>query len=751
MNRARFPVGRYWSNAPSKYGGGGGSYFPPPPCSYSCTSERDTKPVLGLSPLHLDSTNLDRCVPVRRMDCCCAIRPAKWKWTSSPIWSGGIFQDYQYEWSFSSFVRQAVDERLWSGGSEALHSRLNFHTLVVVTVRDTVFAQGENPMNFPRYGIIMVSLLLGGQVVASAQVYVSKSGDNTVGTSWATALFSLADAVAQADSTGQDVWIDGDTFTILSTVSVPSDVNIYGGFPTTGDPGFGDRDTETYETILDGATVAAPILEYSGSSNVIIDGISFINASGGAGGAIRVVSSSDVDINDCAFRNNEAGQFGGGIYIDTAHADITDCEFEDNVANEASALMLFRGSADVIGCAFRRNTGSSQGGAILAFEDPLFVDQCVFEENEGTRGGAIAAREGADVVILNSLFRGNISSNHGAGVNFEFQVGILIANCTFVDNTAGTRGGGLFFHSSDGAVVNSIFVNNDNHAIYENENSLTPTILNNMFFDNPDGAYFDEGSVSIESAEGPDGLNTLVAHASGNVDADPVFTHPAGGDYHLRLASPAIDTGSTTNAPAMDFDEETRPVDIASIGANGVGVAFDIGFDEYLDTDSDGMPDYWEILHGLNPNSAVGIDGASGDLDVDDLTNFDEYNTYNTDPDNTDSDGDGLDDGDEVNTYSTDPTNTDTDADGVTDGEEVNTLGTNPNDASDHVWVDGTAGSGGDGTLLNPVTTIMEGLGAANVSGAFLHVLSDSYPENLTINAQIRILAEGGSVTIGTP
>jgi hypothetical protein len=61
-----------------------------------------------------------------------------------------------------------------------------------------------------------------------------------------------------------------------------------------------------------------------------------------------------------------------------------------------------------------------------------------------------------------------------------------------------------------------------------------------------------------------------------------------------------------------------------------------------VDWDGDGMPDDWEIAHGLNP---LVKDGGL-DYDGDGLTNLEEYER-NTDPLNSDTNGDGVPDGEE--------------------------------------------------------------------------------------------------------
>lgn len=110
------------------------------------------------------------------------------------------------------------------------------------------------------------------------------------------------------------------------------------------------------------------------------------------------------------------------------------------------------------------------------------------------------------------------------------------------------------------------------------------------------------------------------------------------------------------------------------------------------DTDMDGMPDSYEIAtDGLDEM----VDDGGGDLDVDLVTNLDEY-LNRTDPNEEDTDADGLFDNIESNTGTfvdandtgTDPLNPDTDGDGLMDSVEDNggvfvsaqMTGTNPLD-----------------------------------------------------------------------
>jgi len=102
------------------------------------------------------------------------------------------------------------------------------------------------------------------------------------------------------------------------------------------------------------------------------------------------------------------------------------------------------------------------------------------------------------------------------------------------------------------------------------------------------------------------------------------------------------------------------------------------------DGDGDGLPDWWELANGLDPQSSSGSDGANADADGDGLDTMHEYmagtrpNAADTDLDGVDdyhedSDGDGLANGDEQDLVHTHPGDPDTDDDGWSDMEEIDT------------------------------------------------------------------------------
>lgn len=137
------------------------------------------------------------------------------------------------------------------------------------------------------------------------------------------------------------------------------------------------------------------------------------------------------------------------------------------------------------------------------------------------------------------------------------------------------------------------------------------------------------------------------------------------------------------------------------------------------DSDGDGMPDWWEVIYSLDPNSATGVNGADGDPDSDGLSNLYEY-LGDTDPRKADTDGDavldldedidgdGLSNREELYTYGTDPVSSDTDDDGIDDATEL-ACGVDPLDPTSP-YLRRTLINDGTGFLSIPKNPVINGV-----------------------------------------
>lgn len=196
--------------------------------------------------------------------------------------------------------------------------------------------------------------------------------------------------------------------------------------------------------------------------------------------------------------------------------------------------------------------------------------------------------------------------------------------------------------------------------------------------------------------------NVVVADANGEVKiyVDGIL------DLTTSYPKTGLSTNTTTfggikrDGPCCGFSGNLDDIGIWDTALNFVQIAaIQQGvnptlIDESVDSDNDGLPDYWELVYGLDPADDGSVDinnGPDGNTDGDSLSQLQEYqilsnpndedsddDTVNddiesadgSDPNLVDSDSDGLDDGEEKAAGSS-PTLNDTDADGLRDAFEV--------------------------------------------------------------------------------
>lgn len=333
--------------------------------------------------------------------------------------------------------------------------------------------------------------------------------------------------------------------------------------------------------------------------------------------------------------------------------------------------------------------------------------------------------------IVNCIISGHIISQGGA---IQINKGKLtVAHCTLSNNSASSQG-------------RAVYLSNYCHL----------DVINSIVW-NPLGTapqqIYTAGTASVSV------LNSIVFGGErGGIDSDPKLDRYFG----LMAGSPAIGAGVSISTAAVDMHGESRPSGIPDIGA-----------DQYLDSDSDTLPDWWELHYFGDLTHAADDDSdlPQGDLltnDYEYLLGFDPTNPdtsgsgrgdliealsmfrdswypsgWNEDPDN-----DGLITGLEI-AYGFDPFNADTtgtgildslvfnlgfdpnaddwDGDGLTNQQEI-LMGTNPfvadtdgdgvDDGEDAFPLDPTrwespGGNGGDTTP--PVITLIEPIDAVLV------------------------------------
>jgi len=330
---------------------------------------------------------------------------------------------------------------------------------------------------------------------------------------------------------------------------------------------------------------AITVTSSDGAASTILDG----------GGVKSVVTfnsaeSSGSVLNGFTVRNGSGVLIsGGGVEISGASPTITNNLITGNRASQGMGIRVNGGSPLIQGNTITANLqgpSSATGGGISVAgnntqsANPKILNNVITNHTVGGSGGGIAVSYFSSPLIENNYIAGNSAYVGGGGIWITSYQSVIVRQNIIVNNSSGSQdpGSGLYVVGSTSGQPQVI-----NNTLYGNFSSDGASSL---YLDAGPGSIFSNNIVFATSGNGITCANTYnkipgtissnlsystagqswagscsaSAGVSGNLDADPLFTNPASGDFHLQPGSPAIDAGDITvqSLPTQDYSGAPR-------------------------------------------------------------------------------------------------------------------------------------------------------------------------------------------------
>ena len=371
------------------------------------------------------------------------------------------------------------------------------------------------------------------------------------------ALYSDIQSAVNAAQNGDEIRIVQGTYTSNNPPDLSeSMVYIYGktlsligGFPFVGST---KNDPELYPTVIDNEYVVnRRCISINGAyaiNNVYLYGLTFTRGGGPPGTTPQFIAGgvynfdSNLKMEKCKFTFNHADGGSPAFAADAVSrpiiVEISKTKFMSNGTLGSAAVNVY---------GFVRH--------YVPMRITLQITDSIFQNNKSR---ALSATD-ADVVITNSIFDSNTSSN-SSGEQYGGAVWLRgstakIQNCTFYNNVAGSVFPGVIVNTSQ---------------IIGGELGWLPGILDIRNSILRDGG----GEIVTEDFGYPGNAQTSVSFSNveggyegdHNIDADPLFVSAGdpnafANDLRLRRRSPSIDSGDSLWAPLADILGVPRPQD----------------------------------------------------------------------------------------------------------------------------------------------------------------------------------------------
>jgi parallel beta-helix repeat protein len=357
---------------------------------------------------------------------------------------------------------------------------------------------------------------------AQTRIYITPEGSGEkTGTSWSEAASNLTYWLNNAP-TGAEIWLKRGTYRPhpsdrTVSFSIKSGVKLYGGFAGT-ETLLSQRNYTTNVTILSGEIGAAGT--HDNSYNVI-----------------RVTATTDASttiIDGVTIANGQATgtseSAGGGAYLDT-NSKITfrNCKFSANRAAYSGGALFLKSASVFDNCEF---TGNSSYHPTLL--------------NRGTGGAVYVRANGA--IFTSCTFTNNWADKRGGGMDLNSASNTSITNCTFHENSLDASyslavGGGIMVNeSTNTTITNSTFTSNEGGGIYIKDPNIIKLINNTIAYNTNSGLA---GVYVIGGTAFPILKNNLIAQNK---------TNSTQLDYYGNVSSQGGNLIEVTTTPFISSD-----------------------------------------------------------------------------------------------------------------------------------------------------------------------------------------------------
>lgn len=450
--------------------------------------------------------------------------------------------------AFTAWHRDDVSRLVWDFGDGTVLSDTS-------TVRHTWSAPGQYLVRLTAYsdrvpsGETVSRLIEVGESIA----YVDAASSHPVAPyrTWDTAAKSIQDAIGAPGGLGRIVLVTNGVYktgTVNAAGAGPCRVSLTNQVVVRSVNG-------PAVTIIEGASNGVRCAYVEAGSTLsgftLTKGFATGEWPSGVGGGL--LSDGSGVATNCWLSGNRADSEGGGAHS----ALLYNCTLTGNFAvNGAGAS-----HCTLRGCELLRNTSGNNGGGA----DACTLYDCILNGNNAPSDGGWGG--GASFSTLqNCLLTANSAGQYGGGA-----LACTLTNCTLVGNAAVEAGGGVYGDANfPGALVNCIVTGNSALAGL-----------------NYSGCTFQYC------------CTTPLVSGVGNIEADPLFVNPQSKDFHLRAASPCIDSGTNLVASMNhDLDGRPRPLD----GNADHIAAFDIGAYEL---DATEFPPEFTLVQRTSSNLAL--------------------------------------------------------------------------------------------------------------------------------------------------